>query len=126
MDIDVLFASVAVSDLELARAWYELFFGRPVDIVPNDDEVMWKATDSAWVYVTRDSARAGNSVVTLAVPDLAEVTSALAVRGLAAGKIERVGDAGRKAVVLDPDGNSMALIEVNSSRQRGRLAGGHS
>lgn len=30
----------------------------------------------------------------------------------AAGPIEQVGDAGRKAVVIDPDGNSIALIEV--------------
>ena len=57
MEIDVLFASVAVRDLDLSRAWYDRFFGRPADIVPNDDEVMWKATDTAWLYVIRDGAR---------------------------------------------------------------------
>jgi len=116
MEIDVLFASVAVSDLEPARAWYERFFGRPADIVPNDDEVMWKATDSAWVYVIRDGARAGHGVVTVAVSNLEDATSALATRGVTAGSIERVGHAGRRAVALDPDGNSMALIEVASGR----------
>ena len=112
MEIDVVFASVAVRDLDLSRSWYGRFFGRPADIVPNDDEVMWKATDTAWVYVIRDSARAGHGVVTLAVSNLENATSELATRGVTAGPIERVGDAGRKSVVVDPDGNSMALIEV--------------
>jgi hypothetical protein len=30
------------------------------------------------------------------------------------GPIEREGDAGRKAVALDPDGSSIAIIEVVS------------
>ncbi|MGH9920411.1 MAG: hypothetical protein ACRD6W_16275, partial [Nitrososphaerales archaeon] len=47
VDIDVLFASAAVSDLGRAQEWYERFFDRPPDIVPNEHEVMWKATDSA-------------------------------------------------------------------------------
>ncbi len=116
MEIDVLFASVAVRDLDLSRAWYDRFFGRPADIVPNDDEVMWKATDTAWLYVIRDGARAGHGVVTLAVSNLDDATSALATRGVTTGPTEQVGDAGRKAVALDPDGNSMALIEVMKGR----------
>ncbi len=33
MNIDVLFAGVAVSDLEAARDWYRMLFGRPRDTV---------------------------------------------------------------------------------------------
>jgi hypothetical protein len=102
MEIDVLSASVPVRDLDLSRAWYDRFFGRPADIVPNDDEVIWKATDTAWVNVIRDGPPAGHGVVTLAVSNLDDATSALATRGVTAGPIEQVGDAGRKAVVLDP------------------------
>jgi hypothetical protein len=36
----------------------------------------------------------------------------LAERGLRSGPIEIIGDAGRKAVLTDPDGNSVAIIEV--------------
>jgi len=70
MDVDVLFASVAVSDLVRAQERYERFFARPPDIVPNEQEVMWKATDSAWVYVIDDEGCAGHGVITLAVPHL--------------------------------------------------------
>ncbi|MGH9292828.1 MAG: VOC family protein [Acidimicrobiales bacterium] len=116
MDIDVLFASSAVSDLGRAQEWYEAFFGRPPDVVPNEHEVMWKATDSAWVYVIDDAGRAGHGVITLAVPQLEETIAGLATRGVTTRPIERVGDAGRKAIAIDPDGNSITLIEVGGAR----------
>ena len=79
MEIDVLFGECPVRGISTCRgAWYDRFFGRPADIVPNDDEVMWKATDTAWVYVIRDGIRAGHGVVTLAVSNLDDATSALA------------------------------------------------
>jgi hypothetical protein len=36
MDVDVLFAGLAVTDFEEAQAWYDRFFGRVPDIVAND------------------------------------------------------------------------------------------
>lgn len=77
---------------------------------------MWKATDSAWVNVIDDEGRAGHGVTTLAAPHLEESIAALATRGVASGPIERVGDAGRKAIAVDPDGNSIALIEVGGAQ----------
>jgi predicted enzyme related to lactoylglutathione lyase len=50
--------------------------------------------------------------VCVAVPDIEEAASALAARGVPTGPIAPEGDAGRKAVVRDPDGNSIAIIEV--------------
>jgi predicted enzyme related to lactoylglutathione lyase len=112
MDVDVLFAGIPVSDFKAAQAWYERFFARPADVVAHEDEVMWQVTDRGWLYIVRDVDQAGHSMVAMAVPDIEEAASALAARGLAAGPIEREGDSGRKAVVLDPDGNSIAIIEV--------------
>ncbi|MGH9920412.1 MAG: VOC family protein [Nitrososphaerales archaeon] len=43
---------------------------------------------------------------------LEESIAVLATRGVATGPIEQVGGAGRKAIANDPDGNSIALIEV--------------
>jgi hypothetical protein len=37
---------------------------------------MWKATDTAWVYVIRDGTPLGHCVVTLTVSNLVEATSA--------------------------------------------------
>jgi predicted enzyme related to lactoylglutathione lyase len=112
MDIDVLFVGVAVSDFDAARAWYERFFDRPADVVAHATEVMWQITERGWLYILQDAAPAGNGIVTMAVSDIEDATSALGERGIAVGPIAPEGDAGRKAVALDPDGNAIAIIEV--------------
>jgi len=112
MDVDVLFAGIAVSDFKAAQAWYERFFARPAGVVANEGEVIWQVTDRSWLYIVRDADHAGNGIVAMAVPGVEEAASALEARGVTTGPIEREGDAGRKAVVLDPDGNSIAIIEV--------------
>jgi glyoxylase I family protein len=112
VNVDVLFAGVAVSDFATARAWYERFFGRSPDVVAHDEEVMWQATDRGWLYIVRDVEHAGNSIVALAVDDIEAVSSALEARGITAGSIAPEGDAGLKAVIRDPDGNSIALLQV--------------
>jgi hypothetical protein len=113
MDADVLFVGVAVSDFMAAQAWYERFFARPADVVAHEQEVMWQVTDRAWLYIVRKPEHAGHGIVTIAVLDIEGTTIALAARNVAVGPAEREGDAGRKAVALDPDGNSIAIIEVS-------------
>jgi predicted enzyme related to lactoylglutathione lyase len=110
--MDVLFASVPVSDLEVATHWFERVFGRAPDIVPNENEVMWCVARNAWIYVIRDAERAGRTVVTIAVSALDLFVDELAGRGIGVGPIESVGDAGRKAVSADADGNVIAWVEV--------------
>lgn len=114
--MEVLFASVPVTDLEVAVAWYESFFGRPPDVVPNENEVMWRVTDRGWLYVIRDAGRAGRTVVTISVADLEQFVEDLARRGITPGPIEGVGRAGWKATSLDADGNAVSLIQVASGR----------
>lgn len=114
-DVEVLFAAVTVADLDGAVAWYTRLFGRPADIVPNDDEVMWRLTDSAWLYVLRDEKRAGHGLVTLCVADLDLAVAAIAARGITGGPVEIVGDAGRKATFTDAEGNTISFIEVAAS-----------
>jgi predicted enzyme related to lactoylglutathione lyase len=115
MHVDVLFAGTAVSDFEEAKAWYERFFGRPPDVVAHDTEVMWQVAGAGWLYIVGDPEHAGNGIVALAVPDIDEATSTLQARGVATGPIAPVGEAGRKAMVRDPDGNAIAIIEVANS-----------
>jgi predicted enzyme related to lactoylglutathione lyase len=115
MDAQVLFAGVPVGDFAAALAWYERFFGRAADVVAHATEVMWRVTDGGWLYVVGDADRAGSSIVAIAVSNIEDATRALRARGVIAGPIEPEGDAGRKAVVLDPDGNSLALLEVAGS-----------
>ena len=67
----------------------------------NDDEVLWQVVGPAWIYVVRDDARAGRSLVSLAVADLGRMIDDLAGRGVIAGPVEEVGEAGTKASCTD-------------------------
>jgi predicted enzyme related to lactoylglutathione lyase len=116
VDVDVLFVGVGVSNFETARAWYECFFGRAADVVVHEEEAMWQVADHGWLYIVRDEERAGNSIIALAVSDIEEETRALDARGVSPGPVEPEGDAGLKSVALDPDGNSIALIQVTGAR----------
>jgi predicted enzyme related to lactoylglutathione lyase len=110
--MEVLFASVPVANLQVAMDWYELVFGRAPDIVPNSNEVMWRVAGNGWLYVIEDPGRAGRTVVTISVTDLDQVVAEFSGRGINAGPIEAVGDAGRKANVVDADGNVISWIQV--------------
>jgi predicted enzyme related to lactoylglutathione lyase len=114
-DVDVLFAGVAVADFGAAVTWYERLFGRPPDIRVNDGEVMWQIRDTAWLYAVKDRERAGYGLVALSVADLDQSVADLRDRGIEVGAIESVGDAGRKALVTDADGNTLSFIEVTGA-----------
>ena len=113
MNIDVLFAAVTVTELDRSQSWYERLFDRPPDILPNDDEAMWRVAESGWLYLTVDTERAGRSVVTMAVHALDTVVADLADRDVALGATKVVPGAGRKARYADPDGNLVWIIEVD-------------
>ena len=110
--MEVLFASVPVADLQAAMGWYEQLFGRPADIVPNKDEVMWGVSGNGWLYVIEEPQRAGRTVMTISVSDLDQFVANLKSRGISAGPIEAVGDDGRKTNTVDADGNVISWIQV--------------
>jgi predicted enzyme related to lactoylglutathione lyase len=112
--MEVLFASLPVADLQAAVVWYEQLFGRAADIVPNENEVMWCVAGNGWLCVIEDPERAGRTVVTISVGDLDQFVADLASRGINAGPIEAVGGAGRKANVVDEDGNVISWIQVGT------------
>jgi catechol 2,3-dioxygenase-like lactoylglutathione lyase family enzyme len=112
MKVNVLFAGIPVTDFDVSRNWYELLLGRPADIPVHDHEVMWRIGEGAWMYVVADPERAGRSLVSMAVSDLDQTIAEVEGRGITVERIERIGDAERKATVLDPDGNTVAIIEV--------------
>jgi predicted enzyme related to lactoylglutathione lyase len=110
--VAILFAGVPVADLDAAIDWYSRLFGHPADIIVSDDELMWRFADEAWLYIVRDAQRAGHALVTLCVANLDEALADIRDRQIASGPIEVVGDSGRKAVITDPEGNSVSFIEV--------------
>jgi predicted enzyme related to lactoylglutathione lyase len=106
-----LFAGIAVADLAAEVEWFSRLFGRPPDILPNQDEAMWGATGSGSVYLVRRPGRAGHGHLTLAVDDLDGRLSDLAAGGIEPVRIETV-PGGRKAVLADPEGNEIGLAEL--------------
>jgi predicted enzyme related to lactoylglutathione lyase len=113
MKPETLFAGVAVSDFETAKQWYERFFDRRADVVAHDTEVMWQTTANGWLYIARDLDHAGHSLIAIAVPNIGDALSALRGRGIESGPIERQSENAVKAVVIDPDGNSIGIIEAH-------------
>jgi predicted enzyme related to lactoylglutathione lyase len=109
MAVHQLFAGIPVADLDGALAWYERLFGRPPDLLPNDDEACWQLAEGSWVYVVRDAGRAGNALLTPLVADLDAQVAELAARGLATDPIEVIPGAARKAEIRDPEGNTITF-----------------
>lgn len=78
----------------------------------HDEEVMWQVKGAGWLYILRDTEHAGNSIVAMAVSDIEGTVRALEARGVSVGPVKPEGDAGRKAVIVDPAGNRVEIIEV--------------
>ena len=70
MTMEVLFAGVRVRNLAAAIDWYGRLFDRPADVVPNQQEAMWRVADGGWLCVVEDAEPAGKCLVTIAVDDL--------------------------------------------------------
>lgn len=115
MKIEVAFTGVPVSELAPGQDFFERLFGAPPDVLVNENEVMWQVAEAAWLYLVVDPPRAGHALAAVAVPDLDAALADLGSRGIEPAVVEQVGPAARKATVLDPDGNAVALIEVRES-----------
>ena len=57
-------------------------------------------------------ARVGRFLVAIAVTDLDSHIAELADSRIDVGSVAPVGDAGRQATIIDPDGNSIAVIQI--------------
>jgi hypothetical protein len=112
MDVEVAFTGLPISSLATGRDFFERLLGRPADIEVTADEVMWRLAESAWLYIVVDAARAGKGLAAVSVGDLTATLAELDGRGIEPVSIEVVDSGARKATVLDPDGNSVAIIEV--------------
>jgi predicted enzyme related to lactoylglutathione lyase len=110
-EVNHLFAGCAVADLAAALPFYEALFGRAADLEPHDGERCWRLSGSCWVVVLVDPRRAGGGNSTMLVEDLDRWLAAWAERGVHVDSLEHVGG-GRKATVLDPEGNALGFAQV--------------
>lgn len=108
-----VFAGLPVTDRAIAIDWYSRALGRPPGMLPNDQEAVWPMTETSSLYVVVDPPAAGRAVVTVVVDGLDDWLGALKRRGLDAGPLVEVSGAGRKSLLRDPDGNTLALVELS-------------
>jgi predicted enzyme related to lactoylglutathione lyase len=116
MSITHLFAGVAVADYDALLGWYECLFGRPPDTVPKVGEAVWHVTETAHVYVVADARRGGGGLLTLIVDDLHGLLADLAERGIVPAEVGPIAGVGRRATVVDPEGNTIQLAELGRER----------
>lgn len=117
MEVD-LFAGVAVSDLERAVSWFDLFFGKVESFEPNDTERVWTVSEHRHLYVALQPERAGHAMVTLFVDDFDGFVDAVAQRGIHPETQETYENGVRKAIYRDPDGNEVGVggAQVEASK----------
>jgi predicted enzyme related to lactoylglutathione lyase len=111
MPVTELFAGVPVAEHRPAFAWYERLMGRPPDFHPHDKEAVWRLTDTGWIYVVEDAARAGRALITVLVDDLEAHIAGIAERGLVTEPIETLPGKVRRAAIEDPEGNRITFGE---------------
>ncbi len=81
---------------------------------PHDREAVWRLTPTGSIYVVEDGKRAGSGLVALALDDLEAHESRLKESGIAVEE-EVGGDAPRRLVVTDRDGNTLAFFQDPAS-----------
>ena len=113
--ITYVFAGIPTANYASALPWYGRLFGRPPDMLPQDEEAAWELTDTGWIYLVADADRAGKALLTLLVENLDKQIDDLAERGLAPDETETLSNAGRKAAFVDPDGNKITFAQPGSA-----------
>jgi predicted enzyme related to lactoylglutathione lyase len=112
MQITKVLAGMAVSNIDQAKRWYEVFFARPVDAEPMGGLAEWR-TPGGVLQLVLDEERAGGSLVTVWVPDVRRALADLASRG---GPEVELDDTSSDKVLFgslaDPDGNEVTVVQV--------------
>jgi catechol 2,3-dioxygenase-like lactoylglutathione lyase family enzyme len=105
-----MFAGLPVADYAPAYDWYVRLLERQADMFPHDGEAVWQLTPDGSIYVVEDIDRAGTGLVTVALADLD--AHEVRLRALDVAFTERSdGDAPRRLVVKDIDGNTLTFFK---------------
>jgi hypothetical protein len=109
MTVTNALASVAVDELDRARAFYEMLLGAPTQPMP--DVLEWWLPGGGALQVYRLAERAGGCSCTLLVTDIGESVERLRPHHPIEPSGVVRGDRMDVLMIRDPDGNSIALVE---------------
>ncbi|MGK2883069.1 MAG: VOC family protein [Mycobacterium sp.] len=111
MTITHVLAVALVSDQAEGIDWYTKLLGRRPDSQAMPTLAGRHVTETAWIQVFHDPQRAGSSVFNLPVDVL--VAHPISIRGLGStvGDVVINAKGSRLDAVVDPDGNTITLIQ---------------
>lgn len=112
LQVSTLLAGLAVRDVTAAIEWTTRLLGRGPDAQPMDGLADWHLPSCGVLQLVLDADRAGGSLVTLHVGDIAAAQIALAHRGIDLQYDESTSTKVKFGQVQDPDGNSVTLVEA--------------
>ena len=70
--IQSVYTVAIVRDFDAGVAWYSKFMGRPADDLPFPGMAQWRNMGAAGLQLWQDEDRAGHSIMTIVVPNLAK------------------------------------------------------
>jgi catechol 2,3-dioxygenase-like lactoylglutathione lyase family enzyme len=112
--ISGVLAALAVSDLDASVNWLSRIIGRHEDARPMDGLADWYLGAAGTIQLTVDPERAGGSMITLVVDDIADTRDRLSEHGIQLEVDSEASDKVKFAVLLDPDGNNVTIVEPKS------------
>jgi hypothetical protein len=115
MTVDKVYAVISTGRLDQSMEWYTRLFGRAPDLHPMSEVYEWYVGDGG-VQLVDDPKRAGQSMITVIVPDLEASRAALQSRQLALGPASG-GDFARIAQITDLDGNQVTLAQPGPAQR---------
>lgn len=111
INVQGIYAAATVRDLQAALRWYQRFIGRPADDHPLPQMAQWRNMGAAGGFqLWCDQERAGTSVMTIVVPDLAAEKERLSAKGIFP-ETEAHGAFGAVASFFDEERNRIVLAE---------------
>ena len=110
LKIDYFYAAIVVTYIDASEDFYAKIIGRQPDDRPMDTLVKWRGFSNAGIQLFKDSAKAGNSMMSIVVSDVEKTGLSLKKQGIEFGKVQK-GDFGKIAQLSDPDDNLITFAE---------------
>lgn len=111
LNVRSIYAAMPSSDMSRSESFYEALIGRPADSRPMPVLTQWEWNDEIVLQIVDDAQRAGGGLATVIVSNMTEATAGLRARGISVEAAEGSVVA-EVAVLADPDGNQITLIEA--------------
>jgi len=110
-NINSVISVIPVKNFQESLTWYKRLVGRDPDVVPMEGIAEWQIVGNAWIQVSIDPDRAGNTTLVLCVNDLEAQCKICSVSDLPIGEIVEYPEIIKMAEIIDPEGNKISFVQ---------------